>query len=87
MEHEYQDQYGDKWKNRFDKDFAVTDEYMDFQPLHKDVAPHLKAIEEWRYGPLAGTLAPMRKGMYSVVTLEFLIVFVNFQHLKATEEL
>jgi len=77
MEHEYQDQYGDKWKSRFDKDFAVTDECMDFQPLHKDVAPHLKAIEEWRYGPLAGTLAPMRQGTYSVVTLEFLIVFVS----------
>jgi len=66
MESEYQEQYGDKWKSKFDKDFAVTDEYLDFKPKQQEVAPHLKALNEWRYGPLADTLVPMRKGMHRI---------------------
>ena len=63
MQLEFQEKYKDDWKARFDKEFSVTDEYMDFQRIHETVAPYLKAIDEWENGPLSSTLDQMRQGI------------------------
>ena len=43
----------------------ATDEYLQFDPLDREVSPLLQAIEEWEYGPLANVMAPMKEGTYS----------------------
>ena len=63
MKIEYQKEYGDQWEAIFDEAIKATSEYQTYERLDKEVAPMLKAINEWIYGPLADTLAPMKKGM------------------------
>ena len=63
MKAQYKKEYGDGWEELYDQVIVTTPEYLNYQRLDKDVAPLLKAIDEWVYGPLYGTLAPMKKGM------------------------
>ena len=60
---ECQQQYGDKWKTIYDQMLLTTEEYQRFQPLDREVPPLLQAIDEWVYGPLVTTMAPMKKSI------------------------
>ena len=62
MKYEYMEKFGDSWEAIYDEVIRATTEYLTWERLDKAVAPLLKAIDEWTYGPLAGTMAPMRKG-------------------------
>ena len=64
MEKELQEKYNDDWKVHFEKEFYACDEYMDYDSEHRRVDPHLKAIEQWKEGPLAGILKPVRQGIH-----------------------
>ena len=71
---EYQQQYGDKWKTIYDQMLLTTEEYQRFQPLDREVPPLLQAIDEWMYGPLVTTMAPMKK---SIVNKSLILVILN----------
>ena len=60
---ECQKEYGDQWEAIYNEVIKATSEYLNFERLDKEVAPMLKAINNWIYGPLAYTLVPMKKGM------------------------
>jgi len=72
MQRELQEKYNDDWKAHFDKEFHACDEYMDYYSMHERVDPQLKAIEQWREGPFAGTLKQLRQGIYVYYELFFL---------------
>ena len=62
MKYEYQEKYGDNWEAIYDEAIKATPEYLNWDRLHKDVAPLLKAMDEWVYGPYYATFALMREG-------------------------
>ena len=71
---ECQQKYGDNWKTFYDQLLLATEEYQQFQPLDRDVPPLLQAIDEWVYGPLVTTMAPMKKSMYSKLVYILVII-------------
>ncbi len=65
---ECQRKYGDNWKSIYDQLLVTTEEYQQFQPLDREVSPLLQAIDEWEYGPLITTMAPMKESIVNKVT-------------------
>ena len=62
MKYECKGKCGDSCEIICDEDLKTIPEYLNWERLYKDVAPMLKAIDEWKYGALYGTLAPVREG-------------------------
>lgn len=65
---ECQQKYGDNWKSIYDQLLVTTEEYQQFQPLDGEVSPLLQAIDEWEYGPLITTMAPMKESIVNKTT-------------------
>ena len=70
---EYQQKYGNSWKDIYEQMLLATDEYLQFDPLDREVSPLLQAIEEWEYGPLANVMAPMKEGTYSSKVYSYIV--------------
>ena len=69
MKCEYMEKYGDSWEAIYDEVIRATTEYLTWERLDKEVAPLLKAIDDWVYGPLNGVFGSMRKGMANYVVI------------------